>query len=788
VVPSDDVDDGGVEQAMSISDRVRRFLQKPGTADISRLQRMLPAIAAQEESMRARTDDELADVVAAATDRITLAAALREAAHRALGERPFDSQLLGTLVMLEGNIAELATGEGKTLCGALAAAGYAARGRGVHVMSVNDYLAKRDAEWMRPVFDLLGIRVGHVGQDSTTDERRQAYAAQVTYAPVSEIGFDVLRDRLRTESGNRVVPDPDVLIIDEADSVLIDEARVPIVLAGSTEVDDSGREMAELVAKLRAGTHYRVDPDGRNVHLTDSGTRAAERALGGVDLYDADHLDTLTRLNVALHARALLHKDVDYLVRDGQLELINASRGRVAVLQRWPDGLQAAVEAKEGIPASASGEILDTITVESLVRSYPTVCGMTATAVPVGDALREFYQLEVAVIPSNKPCVREDQPDRLYASVREKETAVLAEIIAEHESGRPILLGTLDVAESERLAAQLADHHLTCTVLNAKNDSEEAAIIAEAGTYGTITVSTQIAGRGTDIRLGGAHAADEDRARIADLGGLYVIGTGRHWSPRLDDQLRGRSGRQGDPGGSIFFESLEDELITQHVPDAVIPRDVAEDGLVQDAKARWTAGHAQRVAEGVNVDIHRNTWRYNKLIEEQRRILLEHRERVLSTDAARIALAGRCPDRYAELCDEVDEPVLELAARHIVLYHLDRAWADHLAVLANIREGIHLRGLGHGANPFIMALDPLAEFHSEAVKLFSGVFKEIEESAAETFQTVSITSDGADLDAIGLKRPTATWTYLVKDNPFSSGLERAFSRLLGRGPQLNHED
>jgi preprotein translocase subunit SecA len=764
-------------------DRVRRFLQKPGTADLSRYQRQLPQIAALEDDMRELSDAELAELVKTeAKDKVVLAAGLREAARRALGERPYDVQIMGTLVMLSGLVAEMATGEGKTLSGALAAAGYAAAGRTVHVMSVNDYLARRDAEWMRPVYDLLGITVGQVGQESTSEERRAAYSAQVTYAPVSEIGFDLLRDRLRVDAGDRIFAQKeDVVLIDEADSVLIDEARVPIVLAGSADTDAADREMAELVAALRPDAHYRIDHDGRNVHLTDAGTRRAEHALGGVDLYDGDQLDTLTRLNVALHAHALLHRDVDYIVRDGKIELINTSRGRVALLQRWPDGLQAAVEAKENLVASASGEILDTITVESLVKRYPTVCGMTATAVPVGEQLREFYNLEVAVIPPNKPCVREDEDDRLYATLAEKEAAITAEIIKAHATGRPVLIGTLDVAESERLAAKLAQASLSAVVLNAKNDSEEAGIIAEAGTREAITVSTQMAGRGTDIRLGGKLGSTTGAAaEIAELGGLYVIGTGRQWSPRLDNQLRGRAGRQGDPGSSVFFVSMEDELITQHAPDAAPPRDVADDGQVTDAKSRWTVGHAQRVAEGVNVDLHRNTWRYNKLIEEQRRIMLEHRERVLTTDAGFAALSSHCPERASELADTVDEDVLEEAARQIVLYHLDREWADHLATLTDIREGIHLRALGHGPNPFIMALDPLAEFHSESVKLFSGMFARIEEQSQETFKQARITASGVDLESIGLKRPTATWTYLVKDNPFGTDADAALRRLKRR--------
>ncbi|HEY4852455.1 MAG TPA: accessory Sec system translocase SecA2 [Streptosporangiaceae bacterium] len=761
-------------------ERVSRFLQKPGTADLTRYRRLLPAIAAREEVLRNLPDGALPGLAGGARDGAEICAIGREAARRTLGERPYDVQLLGTLVMLDGHVAEMATGEGKTLSGALAAAGYALRGRSVHVLSVNDYLAHRDAEWMRPVYDLLGLTVGCVGQASTPAERRRAYAARVTYAPVSEIGFDVLRDRLATDVADLVLPDPDVVLVDEADSVLIDEALVPLVLAGAADEGDADLGMVEIVRGLRPGLHYEVDDDARNVQLTDAGARAAEHALGGIELYAAEHLDALTRLNVALHAHALLRRDVDYIVRDGRVHLINASRGRVARLQRWPDGLQAAVEAKEALAASESGEILDSITVESLVRRYPRVCGMTGTAVTVGEQLRQFYGLEVAVIPPNRPCVREDQPDRLYATLRQKEEALVGEVAAAHATGRPVLIGTLDIAESERLARRFRSAGLPCAVLNAKNDAEEAAIVADAGVYRAITVSTQMAGRGTDIRLGGRGG---DRDQVAGLGGLYVIGTGRHTSSRLDHQLRGRSGRQGDPGGSVFFVSMEDELIASYAPDAAPPRDVAAGGRARDARAHWAVGHAQRAAEGANLEVHRNTWRYNKLIEDQRRVVLEHRDRVLRTDAALGALAGRCPARYGELAATVDVGALAGAARQIVLYHLDRGWADYLGVLAGIREGIHLRALGHGPNPFIMALDPLTEFHREAVGLFARLLDQIEELSAETFQTAAITNGGVDLSAAGLKRPTATWTYLVQDNPFGTGLDRALRRLshLARG-------
>ncbi len=784
----------------SFGARFRRLLQQPGSADLARYQRLLPAIEAREAELGEADDDTFQALARDARDDGEFCAVGREAARRALGERPFDVQLIGTLAMLQGQIAEMATGEGKTLAGALAAARYALTGRSVQVASVNDYLAQRDAEWMRPLYGLLGVTVGHITAASTPEERRQAYEAQVTYAPISEIGFDVLRDRLVTDPADLVAAPPDVLLIDEADSVLIDEALVPLVLAGAAARTDADPEMAEIVRGLRPGLHYETDDEGRNASLTDEGSRAAERALGGIDLYAADQIDTLTRLNVALHAHALLRRDVDYIVRDDEVRLISASRGRVAELQRWPDGLQAAVEAKEGIAASESGEILDSITVESLVRRYPRVCGMTGTAVTVGDQLLQFYGLEVAVIPPNRPCVRVDEADRLYATMGQKDRAIVAEVAGAHANGQPVLIGTLDIAESERLSRRLTAAGLEHVVLNAKNDAQEAAIVAEAGAYGAITVSTQMAGRGTDIRLGGSEggkgeageagearggeggagetAGSAEHDRVAELGGLYVIGTGRHASSRLDNQLRGRSGRQGDPGDSVFFVSMEDDLITSHAPDTRPPRDVAADGRVRDAGATEAVAHAQRVADGANLEIHRNTYRYHELIEQQRAIVLEHRDRLMRGDAALVALGARCPERFEELSASVDEDVLAGAARTIVLYHLDRGWADHLAVLGDIREGIHLRALGTGA--LGGGRDPLGDFQVEAVKLFTSLLDRVQDEAAETFRTSSITEAGVDLDAAGLKRPTATWTYVVQDNPFGTAAERAMRRLAGR--------
>jgi preprotein translocase subunit SecA len=755
-----------------LRNRAARLLQRPGSADLKHYLALLPDIAGGEQAVMALTDSELTaaarEAADDAADDATFCALAREAARRGLGERPFDVQLVGTLALLAGQVAEMATGEGKTLSGALAAAGYALRGQSVHVMSVNDYLARRDAEWMLPVYDLLGVSVGWIAETSTPAERRHAYAAQVTYGAVSEFGFDVLRDRLATSESGLIAGAPDVALIDEADSVLVDEALVPLILAGATDDDDAGPDMVDMARQLRAGRDYLVDEDGRSVHLTDKGTRVVEEALGGIDLYTAPHLGTLTRVNVALYAQALLQRDVDYIVRDGKVELVNASRGRVAQLQRWPDGLHAAVEAKEGLGASQSGEILDSITIQSLIGRYPRKCGMTGTAVAVGEQLREFYELEIAVIPPNRPCVRTDEPDRLYAGTAQKEQALAAHVAQVHATGRPVLIGTLDVAESERIAEQLGRAGVGTVVLNAKNDAEEAAIVAEAGTRGTVTVSTQMAGRGTDIRLGGAAGDDGE---IAALGGLHVIGTGRHVSSRLDNQLRGRAGRQGDPGSSVFFVSMQDELVTQHVPDAG-PAAPDVDGRTLDARALETVAHAQRIAEGVSLELHRNTWRYNQLINIQREAVLDQRDRVLRTDAALGALARQCPDRFAALSEIASEEVLADAARQITLWHLDRAWTDHLGFLADVREGIHLRALGRGLNP-------LDEFHKESLREFNGLLEGVEEHSVDTFETIPVTADGADLGAAGLKRPTATWTYLVQDNPFGSDIDRAM-RSVGR--------
>jgi preprotein translocase subunit SecA len=682
----------------------------------------------------------------------------REAAERTTGLRPFDVQLLGALRMLVGDVIEMATGEGKTLAGAIAAAGYAIGGRHVHIVTINDYLARRDAEWMGPLIKALGLTVGWITAESTADERRAAYDCDVTYASVNEIGFDVLRDQLVTDVEDLVSPNPDVALIDEADSVLVDEALVPLVLAGTSHRETPRVELIKLVGQLTPEVDYDTDADNRNVHLTETGARKVEKALGGIDLYSEEHVvTTLTEVNVALHAHVLLQRDVHYIVRDDAVHLINSSRGRIAQLQRWPDGLQAAVEAKEGIETTETGEVLDTITVQALINRYATVCGMTGTALAAGEQLRQFYKLGVSPIPPNEPNIREDETDRVYITAAAKNDAIVDHIAEVHETGQPVLVGTRDVAESEDLHERLVRRGVSAVVLNAKNDAEEAQVIAEAGKYGVVTVSTQMAGRGTDIRLGGSDEADHDR--VAELGGLHVVGTGRHNTERLDNQLRGRAGRQGDPGSSVFFSSWDDDVVAANLDRNKLPMQTDEDGRIISSKTTSMLDHAQRVAEGRLLDVHANTWRYNQLIAQQRAIIVDRRNTLLRTPTAREELEELAPDRYEELSKDLDEDRLEKICRQIMLFHLDRGWADHLAYLADIRESIHLRALGRQ--------NPLDEFHRMAVDAFASLAADAIEAAQQTFETANVVEEEQGLDLSKLARPTSTWTYMVNDNPLS---------------------
>lgn len=659
-----------------------------------------------------------------------------EAASRVLQMRPFDVQYMAGTALHEGHLVEMQTGEGKTLAAVMPAYLNALEGKGVHILTFNDYLAGRDAEWMGPVYRFLGLSVGFVKDGMNTEERQIGYAADITYVTAKEAGFDYLRDSIAMDQRDIVHRSFHYAIVDEADSLLIDEARVPLVIAGEVASTASdGSRMAGIAKLLTLGEHYDFDENKRNVYLTEAGAEKAEELLRTGNLYEAHNSHLLTALNCAIHAESLLKRDVDYMIRDGKLELIDVYTGRVAENRHWPDGLQAAVEAKEGMKNKSSGKILGTITLQHLLSLYPKISGMTATAQDSAKEFDETYSLQVVDIPPNRPRVRVDHPSRIFTHKEAKMKALVKEIAEVHATKRPILIGTSSVEESDQLAVELQKAGVFCYVLNAKNDAKEAEIIANAGELGAVTVSTNMAGRGVDIRLGGGHP--EQAEQVAKLGGLYVIGTHMNESARIDNQLRGRAGRQGDPGSSRFFVSLEDELISRFGIEKAIPaayRSKKQDEPLEDSIFSKKMDHIQRVVMGQNFEIRKDLNRYSDMVEEQRRIQHEQREAVLTNKES-----------------------LGSTERRVKLYHMDRVWADHLAYVAYIREGIHLESLANR--------NPIDEFHQRIIVAFEQLPEKIEKETDKTLTKLSKKSDGESIDweKEGIKGPAKTWTYLIQD-------------------------
>lgn len=731
-----------------LTEEITRMGERLRDASDSKLQRTASMLRT-----RALEETDLSDLLPK-TYAVT-----REIADRVLGLRPYDVQVMAGVALHRGKLIEMQTGEGKTLAAVLPAVLQGLTGKGVHVLTFNDYLAHRDAEWMGPVYEAMGLRVDVLQEGMGTEARREAYAADVMYAKADEVGFDVLRGGLAREPRDLVQRPFHYAIVDEADSILIDEARVPLVIAGERETSDADPyRIAEVVEAMEEGSDWKRDEYERNVHLTDRGIERAESALGCGPLHASRNELLLAEVNQALHARALLHRDVDYIVRDGRISLVDEFTGRVVEDRRWPDGLQRALEAKEGLGVQPGGRILGSITLHHFLDQYPTLAGMTATAQPAAEEFHELYSLNVVPIPPNQPCIREDLPDRIFTHPEAKEEALVQEMARVHDRGRPILVGTRSVEESEIIASRLEERGIPGQVLNAKNDEAEAEIVAEAGTMGAVTISTNMAGRGTDIRLGGAD--EEDRERVIELGGLYVIGTNRHESRRIDDQLRGRAGRQGDPGTSQFFVSLEDSLMVRFGLDSLIPqklRPARQEEAIDHPVIRHEVDRLQRIVQGQNQEIRATLARYSALVEKQRATLYQWRMAVLTGDAELDVFATRAPERYSEIRSRVGEDRLEEVERAVTLYHIDEVWAEHLAYVSDIREGIHLVGIG-GQNP-------LHEFHKQISAAFRGLHQEIENRTADTLTTCELTDEA--LLPSGYSAPSSTWTYRVSDRVLS---------------------
>lgn len=694
--------------------RVWRLLSRGHTSApvVSQIQSIRSTVAHQSDaqlSAAARRASTLPEVIA-------LAAAI---AARVLGVEMHEEQVHGALALADGKIVEMQTGEGKTLAAVPAIAWFARGGHGVHVLTANDYLARRDAEWMRPIYERMGLSVASITQRMSRAERQEAYRADITYATANEVGFDYLRDGLALDVDELVHrPLAEVTaVIDEADSMLIDEARIPLVIAGGA-ADESTLPLAadRAVRMLRPGHHFTIENSRTNVLLTAAGVDVVEQSLGIVNLFETTHLMAHAAVQDALHAHVLLTTDVDYVVHDGAVVSVDEIKGRTVAERRWPAGLQTALECKEGVNLRTQGRVLGSVTIENLVALYARVCGMTGTATTQAGELRDIYGLSVLPIPTHRPLVRIDHPDRIFPTRVEKDAAVVEEILSTHATGRPVLVGTASVEESERLSRRLGtlSHH----VLNARHEDREAAIIAQAGQRDAITISTNMAGRGVDIVLG---------AGVAQLGGLHIIGTNRHESRRIDHQLRGRAGRQGDPGSSQFFVSLEDALFAKYGD---------EDPGVQ-------VDQLQRIAEGRSLDTRLFLKKYEMVIESQRLQMRERRDDVLH------------------------QPVEASSARrrHVTLETMDAVWSDYLASVAELRSGTVWLSLG-GKNPH-------ASYLRDVHALFSDVMASI---ADEVEARLSAADPTDDLP----RQRGATWTYLTTDEPFGTMTERILRNLVKR--------
>ncbi len=771
-------------------------------------------------------------------------AAVREAMQRALGKRHYDVQLMGGIVLHRGAIAEMRTGEGKTFVAPLAAYLNALAGQGVHVVTVNDYLAKRDAQWIGAVFHRLGMQVGSIQHEAAylfdpnypaTDERlrdlrpvtrREAYAADVTYGTNNEFGFDFLRDNLVTDLALRVQRGHFFGIVDEVDNILIDEARTPLIISGQAEQStDRYVQFARLVPRLKPEDDYLVDEKFRQVAITEAGTEKMERMLGVANLFD-DDFSMARHLEQALKAQALYHRDRDYVVKDGEVIIVDEFTGRLMPGRRWSEGLHQAVEAKEGVRIQSESRTLATITFQNYFRMYRKLAGMTGTAETEAEEFEKIYGLEVVVVPTHLPMIRDDFADLVYASQRGKWDAVIDEITEEHEKGRPVLVGTISVEVSEMLGELLKRRGIKHNVLNAKFHEREAEIVAQAGRSGAVTIATNMAGRGTDILLGGnpemlaadllhqrgtnileaspeqiaearadaERMCEEDRERVVAAGGLHIVGTERHEARRIDNQLRGRSGRQGDPGSSRFYLSLEDDLMRRFASDRVqgLMKTVGftDDMALESGIVSRTIEGAQTRVEGYNFDLRKHVVQYDDVINRQRETIYAERDHVLGAEdlsgtvlqlveaemratvremtaedpsewnreGLRAQLTAMIPTLTGKELAVVDEArdaealadqLVELAESHyqrkreelgeqamagleriVLLRVIDGLWVEHLTAVDDMRRGIGLRAYSQR--------DPLNEFKVEAFRMFDELKAMIRRDVARTIYRVTV--------------------------------------------------
>jgi preprotein translocase subunit SecA len=627
--------------------------------ELKRLQPIIERINALEPELQAMSDDQLKGRTAEFKQRIDQGenlddilpeafAVVREASSRVLNMRHFDVQLVGGIVLHQGKIAEMKTGEGKTLAATLPAYLNALSGKGVHIITVNDYLARRDTEWMGHIYKYLGLSVGTILHGLDDKERLEAYGSDITYGTNNEFGFDYLRDNMKFDSDSLVQRELNFAVVDEVDSILIDEARTPLIISGPAEKStDLYYQINSLIPRLTKDIHYTIDEKARTTVLSEEGVARAESLLKIDNLFDPRYIELLHHINQALKAYALFKRDVDYIVKNGEVIIVDEFTGRLMPGRRYSEGLHQALEAKEGVKIEHENQTLATVTFQNYFRMYDKLAGMTGTADTEAAEFKKIYDLDVVVIPTNKPMIRSDNPDVIYKTRKEKFDAALDEIVELNTKGQPVLVGTISIDVSEDLSKKLKKRGIKHSVLNAKNHEKEAEIIAQAGQMGAVTISTNMAGRGTDIVLGEG---------VTDLGGLHILGTERHESRRIDNQLRGRSGRQGDPGSSRFYLALEDDLLRifggERITGIMEKLGMEEGEPIEHNMISRAIENAQAKVEGHNFDIRKQLLEYDDVMNQQREVIYQQRREALAGKNLQDSIIEMIRDRAEEIGDQ----------------------------------------------------------------------------------------------------------------------------------------
>ena len=736
----------------------------------------------QEFKLRLQKGETLEDILPEAF------AVVREASRRVTGMRHFDVQLIGGIVLHHGKIAEMRTGEGKTLVATLPVYLNALTGKGVHVVTVNDYLARRDSEDMGRIYKFLGLSVGLITHEMEFPERKAAYQADITYGTNNEFGFDYLRDNMVVDKDQMVQRELNYCIVDEVDSILIDEARTPLIISGPGEKPtELYNVIAHVVSNMKEGEDYTVDEKQKQVAPTEAGIAKAEKMLGVENLYDMEHgVDFAHHIMCAIRAKALMKRDRDYVVKDGEIIIVDEFTGRLMYGRRFSEGLHQAIEAKEGVKVQRESQTLATITFQNYFRMYHKLAGMTGTAKTEEQEFQKIYNLDVVVVPTNKPMIRIDYPDVIYKTRRAKYKAVVNEIVELHKTGRPVLVGTTSITQSEDLSALLKKAGIPHNVLNAKYHEKEAAIVAQAGQMGQVTIATNMAGRGTDIVLGEG---------VAELGGLHIIGTERHESRRIDNQLRGRCARQGDPGSARFYLSLEDDLMrifgSDNIKSMMDKLGMEEDEPIENKMVTRSIESAQKRVEERNFNIRKQVLQYDDVMNQQREVIYKERRKVLEQANLRDtimdythkivdrALNMYCPpeaysedwdlkalikyceeffapygvlseeklsdmsreelgeylhklaeDTYQEREDMMSPEIMRELENLVMLKVVDQHWMEHLDAMDMLREGVGLRAYGQK--------DPLVEYKFEAYDMFEGMIDAIEDDVVKYMYRVNV--------------------------------------------------